>query len=109
MNTLMTAPHVWPNLVFALDQYIVTYPVTTVCVRTSANPMHARGIARQAVSDPADLLMKFFIMLGRAIDATSVSTLPYWEYLHSATTWSAETWFSTNDNPPPYLSSITQG
>jgi hypothetical protein len=104
-HVLKTAPHLWPNVVFALDQYLVTYCCDDgVC----ANPMHARGVAHQPCGDPDDLLMRFFVLVGRAAEATRVKPLPYWDYLHGAAPWSANVLHGTDD-PPPYLSSVTTG
>jgi hypothetical protein len=104
-HIMSTAPHVWPNLVFAMDKYLATFCCDDgVC----PNPMHARGIALQPASLDDEILMRFYLLLGRAIEVTRVSSLPYWEYLQPKT-WSAEVWYSCTDDPPPYLSSITRG
>lgn len=95
--------HLWPNIFIALDQYLVTFCCDDgVC----PNPMHARGIAYQKADDGPDLIMRFFILLGRAIEVTRVSALPYWHYLDSAQRWTAEVHHSTMDDPPPLLSSL---
>jgi hypothetical protein len=60
-HVLKTAPHLWPNVVFALDQYLVTYCCDD---GVGANPMHARGVAYQPCEDPDDLLMRFLSSLG---------------------------------------------
>lgn len=102
---MSTAPHVWPNVVFAMDRYLATFCCDDgVC----PNPMHARGIALQPASRDDEILMRFYLLLGRAIEVTRVSSLPYWEYLQLRT-WSATVWYSCTDDPPPYLSSITRG
>jgi hypothetical protein len=103
-HVLATAPHVWPNIVLALDRYLATFCCDSgVC----PNPMDARGVAVQP--DDGILLMRFYLLLGRAIEVTRVSGLPYWEYLQSATNWTPEIWHDTYEYPPRYLSSITSG
>lgn len=71
--------------------------------------MDARGIAIQQASSDQDILMKFYLLLGRAVDATRVSHFPYWEYLNRITNWSAEVFYSSREDPPPYLSSLFVG
>lgn len=105
-HVLRSAPHLWPNIVFALDKYLGTFCCDSgIC----PNPMDARGIAFQPAVEGDELLMKFYLLLGNALEVTRVSSLPYWEYLKEATAWSAEVWHSCADDPPPYLSSITLG
>ncbi len=95
--------HLWPNVVIAFDKYLATYCCDDgIC----PNPMHARGVALQPYTEDEDLLMRFFLLLGRAIEVTRVSALPYWEYLHNARKWSATVSYSSIGDPPPYLSSI---
>ena len=99
--------HVWPNVIFALDKYLATYCCDDgVC----PNPMHARGVAMQPASETDEILMRLYLLLGRAIDVTRSASLPYWEYLQSVTTWSARVYYASgadDPNPPPYLSSIS--
>lgn len=105
-RVLETAPHVWTNIVLALDQYLVTFACDDgVC----PNPMHARGIALQRASDEDELLMRFYLYLGQAIEVTRVSSLPYWSYLSAAKSLNAEIYFDSRDYPPRYLSQITSG
>lgn len=95
--------HLWPNIVFALDSYLLTFCCDGgVC----PNPMDARGIALQNASSDQDILMKLYLLLGMAIESTRVAPLPYWEYLNEITSWSAEVCYSCKDHPPAYLSSI---
>lgn len=98
--------HLWPNVIIALDKYIVTYCCDSgVC----PNPLDARGIALQVAKDPADVLMKFYLLLGGAIETTRVSGLPYWEYLQKASQWESDVWYAATNldgEPPPYLSSL---
>ena len=103
---LNSAPHLWPNVIFAIDKYLGTFCCDSgVC----PNPMDARGIAFQDARKDDELLMKFYLLLGKALETTRVSSLPYWEYLRNATSWSAEVWYSCADDPPPFLSTITMG
>lgn len=102
---LSTEPHLWPNVIFALDKYLATFCCDDgVC----PNPMDARGVALQLATVDSELLMKFYLLLGRAIEVTRVSGLPYSQYLGKSNSWSADVWYSTADVPPPYLSSIAK-
>ena len=93
----------WPNVIFAFNKYLVTYACDGgIC----PNPMHARGLAVQSAESDPDILLRFYLLLGQAIDATRVSSLPYWEYLQTAKQWSADVFFSVTDDPPPLLSSL---
>jgi hypothetical protein len=97
-------PHLWPNVVIAPDRYLITFCCQDgVC----ANTMHALGLARQDAEDSPGLLMRFYLLLGGAIEAARTSGLPYWEYLGNANSWQAEVWHSTSSSPPPLLSSVT--
>jgi hypothetical protein len=97
------SPHIWPNIIFAMDKYLVTFCCDGgVC----PNPMDARGIALQSASEQDEILMRFYLLLGRAIEVTRVSKLPHWEYLSRLKQWDADTWFSTIDSPPPYLHTL---
>ena len=99
---LSTAPTLWPNVILAVDRYLGTFCCDDgVC----PNPMDARGVAFQA--DDGVLLMHFYLLLGRAVEVTRVSSIPYWEYLHGATQWSADVWYHASTYPPPLLASIT--
>lgn len=106
-HVLETAPHVWTNIILALDQYLVTFACDDgVC----PNAMHARGVALQEASEEDELLMRLYLLLGQAIEVTRVSSLPYWEYLNTVRKWNADVHFAaTGDDPPPYLSAITAG
>jgi hypothetical protein len=89
-HVLNTAPHMWTNIVLALDQYLITFACDDgVC----PNPMHARGIALQRASEEDELVMRFYLLLGQAIEVTRVGSLPYWEYLSAAKRWNAEVQF----------------
>ena len=107
-RVLATAPHVWTNIVLALDQYLITFHCDRgVC----PNPMDARGVALQQASPDDELLMRFYLLLGQAIEVTRVCSLPYWEYLSAAKLWSAEIHHAVTEDrvPPPYLSTLTIG
>jgi len=93
----------WPNIIFAFHKYLVTYACDGgIC----PNPMHARGVAVQSAKSDPNILLRFYLLLGQAIDVTRVSSLPYWEYLQSANEWSANVFYSLRDVPPPLLSSL---
>jgi len=93
----------WPNVIIALDEYMTTYCCDDgVC----PNPMHARGVAFQKNSSEHDILMHFYLLRRKAIEVTSVSNMPYWEYLQRANQFDAQVWYSCADHPPPYLSSL---
>jgi hypothetical protein len=105
-RVLETAPHVWTNIIFALDQYLVTFACDDgVC----PNPLHARGVALQQATDSDELLMRFYLSLGQAIEVTRVSGLPLWSYLSSAQSLSTAVFYDTMDFPPRFLSQITIG
>ena len=106
-HSMQTPSHVWTNVVLAMDKYILTFCCDAgVC----PNPMDARGLALQPAGSQDDLLMRFYILLGGAIEVTRVSGFPYWEYLESARKWSARLLFAvTPQNPPPLMGSITHG
>ena len=106
-HVLVTAPHIWTNIVLALDRYLITFHCDRgVC----PNPMDARGMALQRASADDELLMRFYLLLGQAIEVTRVSSLPHWEYLSAAKLWNAEVHFAaTGDIPPPLLSTLTSG
>jgi hypothetical protein len=96
-------PHVWPNVIIAVNHYLATFCCDGgIC----PNPMCARGIAFQDNTEERDILMYFYLLLGRALDATTVGSMPYREYLRHAQQFNARVWHSTTDNPPPFLSSI---
>lgn len=95
--------NLWPNVMLALDNYLLTF-----CCQDGIcpNPMHAEGIALQAQTKEIDVLMKFYLLLGRSIEAIGTSKLPYWEYLMDATKWDAEVIHSTRDHPPQLLKNL---
>ena len=95
----------WPNVVLALDRYLATFCCDNgVC----SNPYDARGIAMQPKRPNDELLVRFYLLLGSAISAIRVSDLPYWDYLQDARSWTADVYSST-ENPPPYLQTLTIG
>ncbi|HEY2857045.1 MAG TPA: DUF6602 domain-containing protein [Terracidiphilus sp.] len=105
-HVLHRSPHLWPNIIFGCDKYLLTFCCDAgIC----PNPMDAKGIAVQMAYPDQDILMKFYLLLGRAVDATRVSHFPYWEYLNRITKWSAEVFYSSSEHPPPHLSSLFVG
>lgn len=102
-HILSVPAHTWTNLVLALDHALVTFCCDDgVC----PNPMHARGVALQRPTDPDLLLARFYLLLGRALESTHVASLPYWEYLQNAHSWSPKVVYSATDDPPPFLASL---
>lgn len=80
-------PYRWPNLIVAPEKYLMTYSCDDgVC----PNTMHATGIAIRKPSEPTELLMRFYLLLGRALEVTRFSSLPHWSYLQDLTTWDAD-------------------
>ena len=101
--------HLWTNIIISLNKYIVTFHCDDgVC----PNPMHARGITVVPASENPDLLMKFYVLLGRALEVTRISTLPYWQYLEQYTSWNGYTAHgeivdSLEGRAPRYLRDLT--
>jgi hypothetical protein len=96
-------PSVWPNVIIALEKYLVTFCCDSgIC----PNPLDARGIAIQKDTDKNDILMHFYLLLARALDATRVSSMPYSAYLKDNRNWNADVWHSCSEYPPPFLSSF---
>lgn len=95
-------PHLWPNVIFGLDRHLVTFACSDgVC----PNTMHARGIALKLAGEKkSELLMRFYLLLGAAIEVIRVSGLPYWQYLSDVRQWDAQVIHSTNEDPPRLLS-----
>src|SRR5258708_1214301 len=105
-HVLASPPAAWPNILFAMDQYLVTFCCDSgIC----PNPMDARGVALQRARPDEEILMRFYLLLGQAIEVTRVSSLPYWEYLSGAKPWNVDVYYATTDFPPPLLSRITSG
>ena len=80
-----TPAHIWPNIVFALDQYLGTF-----CCDDGVARIHfmRAGVAMQKATDD-DILMRFYLLVGGAIEATKINSFPYWAYLHEVNKWSA--------------------
>jgi hypothetical protein len=95
-----------PNVVLALDRYLITYCCDGgVC----PNPMDARGVAIQSSVNSSEAFLRFYLLLGRALDVTRTSSLPYWEYLAHYHSIPANVIYSTVDTPPPHLGRWTEG
>ena len=101
---VLTVPaHTWTNLIIAFGHALVTFCCDDgVC----PNPLHARGVALQRATDPDLILARFYLLLGRALESTRIASLPYWEYLQQARSWSAETVYSATGDLPPFLASL---
>ena len=70
--------HLWPNLCFYLDHYLLTYCCGQgVC----PNPMDAYAISSLENRSQGDLLLTFYRLLARAVAVTSVGSFSYWNYL----------------------------
>ncbi len=96
----------FPNVIVALDKYLITYCCDGgVC----PNPIDARGVAVQRTSNPSDAFLRFYLLLGRALDVTRTSSLPYWEYLAKYRDIAAEVFHSSVETPPPHLGRWTEG
>ena len=100
-------PHEWPNLIFSLKHYLITYCCDQgIC----PNTMHARGISTVKVGDNSEGLLRFYLLLTQAISTTSVARMSSWEYLHEFANLSGATVVTsatTNGEPPPYLDTLT--
>lgn len=95
-----------PNIVLALDRYLITYCCDGgVC----PNPMHARGVAIQATKNPSDALLRFYLLLGQALNVTRTSEMSYWEYLSKYHNIPAKVLSSSVETPPPHLGRWTEG
>lgn len=70
------------------------------------------GASRCKGALPGDeLLMRFYQLLGQAIEVTRVASLPHWEYLSAAKLWNVECNRAVS-NPtchPPLLAKVTMG
>lgn len=95
-----------PNVILALDRYLITYCCDGgVC----PNPMDARGVAIQSTENPSDALLRFYLLLGQALNVTRTSDMPYWEYLSKYHSIPATVLYSSVENPPPHLGKWTEG
>lgn len=93
----------WPNVVIAPNKYLLTYCCESgVC----ANPLHAYGVAGKDNDKEADLVMRFYLLLAQAINATAVARLPYYRYLQHLRQWDAQVLYAATDDPPPLLSRV---
>jgi len=95
-----------PNVILALDRYLITYCCDNgIC----PNPMDARGVAIQATENPSDALLRFYLLLGQALNVIRTSELPYWEYLSRYHNIPATVLHSSVESPPPHLGRWTEG
>jgi hypothetical protein len=95
--------HLWPNIAFALNRYLVTY-----CCDDGfcPNPYHARGLSL-VESEPSKLLLQFYVFLSQALITTTVAHMSSFAHLGRALELSASVIYSaTNleDEKPPYVS-----
>lgn len=95
-----------PNVILALDRYMISYCCDSgMC----CNPMAARGVAIQTSQQPFDVLLRFYLLLGQAVDVIRTASLPYWEYLAKYRDLKGMVIHSCVDDPPPYLGNWTSG
>jgi hypothetical protein len=93
-------PHLWPNICFAMDRYLLTFCCDHgVC----PNPMDARGLTLQLEKSPGQILLRLYLMLAQAIEVTRTSALPFNTYLSHLEPWSTDVIYAATDDPPPYL------
>lgn len=93
----------WPNVILAPNKYLLTYCCDNgVC----PNPLHARGVACKARDGEDDLVMRFYLLLAKAINVTAVARMPFHRYLQHMSSWNAKVFFAATDDPPPLLSQV---
>lgn len=100
-----TECHTWPNIVLAIDRYLVTYCCDDgICPNTE----HARGVSVLDVQNRNDVLMQFYLMLAQAVSATKVARLSLYDHLRDATQMRGDvTYAAAGDDPPPFLQTLT--
>lgn len=87
----------WVNLCYYFDQYLITYCCEAgVC----PNPMDAHAISCLEKQSAELLLLRFYTLITRAIEVTSVSKFAYWQYLNGSESWEAFAY--PFDNLMPY-------
>lgn len=95
-----------PNLILGLDRFLLTYSCNGgVC----PTPTNARGVAIQSSEEPHDVFMRFYLLLGQALNVVRTASLPFWEYLSSHKDLPALVYHSCAESPPPYLGQWTRG
>ncbi|MGA2540681.1 MAG: DUF6602 domain-containing protein [Verrucomicrobiota bacterium] len=95
-----------PNVILALNRYLITYCCDNgVC----PNVMDARGVAIQSTENPSDALLRFYLLLGQALNVIRTSALPYWEYLSRYHNIPATVLQSSVETPPPHRGKWTEG
>jgi hypothetical protein len=100
---LKRSAELWPNVVIASNKYLLTYCCEFgVC----ANPLHAHGVAGMDNDKKADLVMRFYLLLAQAINATAIASLPYHRYLAHLRQWDAQVFYAATDDPPQLLSQV---
>jgi hypothetical protein len=100
-----SSPHVWPNVVFALNKYLITY-----CCDDGycPNPHHARGISLLQ-AEPSRLLLQFYVFLSQALVVTNVARMSSQAHLSRGLNISADVvgpTLGSDGEPPPYLSQL---
>jgi hypothetical protein len=85
----------WPNMVYSFDKYLLTYICPAgICPNTHC----AEGIGVVDDADRDVLLFKFFAMLARAAQITSVWKFSYFDHLYRSTD-SGMSFFRFEDSP----------
>jgi hypothetical protein len=98
-----TPSHVWPNLVFALGRYLITYACDDgVC----PNTVHARGISVAEHDAGNNTLLQFYVFLSQAVSSTRVARVSAWHHLKKAAAIEGDVIYSASEDPPPYLETI---
>jgi hypothetical protein len=76
--------HLWPNIIFCFDQYLLTYSCTFgVC----PNPMDAFALSVIVDTTREELLLYFYRLLARAVSVTTVGSFSYLKYLEHPVEW----------------------
>ena len=101
-----SGPHLWPNVVLALEKYLITYHCDGgVCPNTH----DARGISLIETKTFADGIVRLYVYLSQALAVTSVSHLSSFAYLSELLPMGGDTVYSAANRegePPPLLSSL---
>jgi hypothetical protein len=103
---LRNEDYTWPSLVLSLGKYVMTYACDDgACPNTT----HARGLSSLLEEDGNNTLLQFYVYLSQAITVTRVARMESWSHLGRAAAVNADIYFSTTDDPPPYLSTLLGG
>lgn len=82
--------HLWLNICFFFDHFLLTYCCEGgIC----PNPMDALAITSMRDLPSEILLARFYLMIARAIEVTTVSSFSYWDYLPDSSDWEADAYY----------------